>query len=146
MQRVGWIVMAILLLAAPLGLTGSGVLARATVGDASAVIQLGYSRLARLAAPSTLDVRIGREAVSGEQVDLWIEQDYLQGVQIQKIVPEPEEVRSAGDQLIYVFAIDEPGQPMTITVDLRHSTFGLKSGRVGLGAGPTLDFNQFVFP
>ena len=86
------------------------------------------------------------EAVTGEQVELWVDRDYLQTVQVEQIVPEPDEVRSAGNRLTYVFGVEEPGQPLTITFDLRHTTFGPKSGQVGLGDSPALDFGQVVFP
>jgi hypothetical protein len=35
---------------------------------------------------------------------------------------------------------------MTITCDLRHTSFGPKSGLVGLADEPPLDVSQFVFP
>lgn len=143
-QRIGWVVIALIALAALLGLTGSGLLARATVGEGP--LQLTYSRFDRLEAPTTLEARIAADAVSGEQVELWIDRSYLEDFQLQTIVPEPEEVRSDGDGLIYVFGVDEPGQPVTVTFDLRHTTFGPKSGQVGLANEPSLDFSQFVFP
>jgi hypothetical protein len=145
-QRVGWVVIALLILASLLGLTGSGVLARATVGDAGSPLQLAYSRFDRLEAPTTLDLQIAGDAVTAERVEVWVDRAYLQGVQLERVVPEPEEVQSAGDRLIYVFGVDTPGQPVTITFDLRHMEFGSKSGQVGLGDEPALSFSQFVFP
>ena len=145
-QRIGWVVMALLILAALLGLTGSGLLARATVGETGSPLQLEYSRFDRLEAPTTLDVEIAGEAASGEQVEVWVDRAYLQTVQVEQVVPEPEEVRSRGDRLAYVFGVDEPGQPVMITFDLRHTSFGPKSGQVGLGDEQLLSFSQFVYP
>ncbi len=146
LQRIGWVVMALLILASLLGLTGSGLLARATVGDAGSPLQLTYSRVDRLEAPTTLDLQLAGEAVTGEQVALRVDRSYLEGVEVEQVVPEPAEVRSEGDGLIYVFGVDEPGQPVTITFDLRHTSFGPKSGQVALDDGPVLDFSQFVLP
>lgn len=145
-QRIGWVVMALIALAALLGVTGSGVVARATTGDAGSRLQLTYSRFDRLDAPTTLDVQIAGDAVTGEQVALWVDRDYFQSLQIEQVVPEPEAVRGAGDRLTYVFGVDAPGQPMTITFDLRHTSFGPKSGWIALADEPPLDFSQFVFP
>jgi hypothetical protein len=145
-QRIGWVVMALLILASLLGLTGRGVLARASIGDTGSRLQLTYSRFDRLEAPTTLDLQIAGDAVTGEQVELSVDRDYLQSVHVEQVVPEPEEVRSAGNRLTYVFGVDEPEQPMTITFDLRHTSFGPKSGEVGLADEPALDFGQFVFP
>jgi hypothetical protein len=145
-QRISWVVMALLILAALLGLTGSGILARATIGDAESRLQLEYSRFDRLEAPTTLELQIAGDAVTEEQVELWVDRGYLQSVQVEQVVPEPEEVRSEGDHLTYVFGVDAPGQPVTITFDLRHTNFGPKSGQVGLGNEPALSFSQLVFP
>ena len=145
-QRIGWVVMALAVLAALIGLTGNGVLARATAGAPADPIRVEYARFDRMQSPSSLQVEVAGEAVTGEQVELWVEWDYLQGVQIERVVPEPESVRGAADDLVYVFAIDEPGQPLTISFDLRHTGFGAKSGRVALPDGPALEFGQLVYP
>ena len=112
LQRIGWGIMALLIVAALLGLTGSGPLARATSGDAGALLQVEYSRFVRLDAPVTLEIEIAGEAVASHQVELRVERAYLQDISVEQIVPEPDEVRSAGEQLIFVFAVDEPGQPV----------------------------------
>jgi hypothetical protein len=145
-QRIGWGVMALLIVAALLGLTGSGPLARVTTGDAGAPLQLEYSRFVRLDAPTTFDIEIAGEAITGDQVELRVDRAYLQDVSVEQIVPEPAEVRSAGDDLIFVFAVDEPGQPVSVTFDLRHTAFGPRSGQVGLADEKAVAFGQFVLP
>ena len=77
---------------------------------------------------------------------MWVDREYLRGILIEKIVPEPQEVRSAADGLVYVFAVDQLEEPLTISFDVRHTAFGAKSGRVALVDGPALDFGQFVYP
>jgi hypothetical protein len=47
---------------------------------------------------------------------------------------------------VYVFEVDEPGQPLAVTFDLRHSDFGAKAGRVALRDGPAIEFGQLVYP
>jgi hypothetical protein len=146
LQRIAWVVMALLIVAALLGLTGSGPLARVIASEEGSPLQLEYSRFVRLDAPTTLDVEIASEAVTGEFVELRLERAYLQDIGVEQIVPEPAEVRSAGDYLIYVFAVEEPEQPVSVTFDLRHTAFGPKSGQVRLGDEVTVDFGQFIFP
>jgi hypothetical protein len=88
-QRIGWVVMALIALAALLGLTGNGVLARATAGSPTDPLRLEYSRFDRLQSPSTLEVEIAGDSVEGQQIELLIDRGYVQGVLIEKIVPEP---------------------------------------------------------
>jgi hypothetical protein len=96
--------------------------------------------------PSSLRVEVAGDAVGGEEVELLINRAYLQGVQIEKVVPEPESVRGAENDLLYVFAVAEPGRPLTVSFDLRHNDFGVKGGRVALPDGPALEFGQIVYP
>jgi hypothetical protein len=145
-QRIGWVVMALLVLAAMAGLTGNGVLARATAGGPADPIRLEYARFDRMQSPSSLRVEVAGDAVGGEVVELLIDRAYLQGVQIEKVVPEPESVRGAENDLLYVFAVAEPGRPLTVSFDLRHNDFGVKGGRVALPDGPALEFGQIVYP
>jgi hypothetical protein len=145
-QRIGWFVMALMVLAALAGLTGNGMLARATAGGPPDPVRLEYGRFERLRAPATLTVEIAGGAITGERVELWIERTYLRGVSIESIVPEPREVRAAANGLIYVFAADDPGYPLTIAFDLRHADSGRKSGRVALVDAPAISFDQFVYP
>jgi hypothetical protein len=65
---------------------------------------------------------------------------------LEQVLPEPEEVRSSGNGLIYVFTVDAPGQPATITFNPRHTNFGPKSAEVGPSEELVLGFSQFVFP
>jgi hypothetical protein len=145
-QRIGWVVMGLIVLAALIGLTGNGVLARATVSDPAEMLRLEYARVDRVQSPSTLAVLIAGDAVVDEQVEMWVDREYLRGISIENVVPEPQEVRSAADGLVYVFAVDQPGEPLTVSFDVRHTAFGAKSGRVALVDGPALDFAQFVYP
>ena len=145
-QRIGWVVMAVVALAAVLGLTGNGVLAQATAGGAGDPLRIAYSRFDRLQSPTTLEIEIAGDAVEGEQVELLVDRNYVQGLLIEKIVPEPAEVRSAADGVLYVFAVEEPGQPVTVSFDVRHTSFGAKTGHIALADGPALGFGQFVYP
>ena len=145
-QRIGWVVMALIAVAALAGLMGNGVLARATAGGSADPLRLEYARFDRMQSPSSLQVEVAGEAVTGEQVEVLVDQDYLQGVQIENVVPEPEAVRGAANDVVYVFAVDMPGQPLTVTFDVRHTDFGAKTGRVALPDGAAIEFGQLVYP
>lgn len=145
-QRIGWVVMALVALAALLGLTGEGPFASAAVGNPGDTLHVTYDRFERLLSPATLAAEIAGAAVAGETVEFWVDRAYLEGVEVQEVVPEPEEVRAGSDRLTYVFAVEEPGQPLTVTFDLRHTGFGWKSARAGLAGGPEVAFGQLVYP
>jgi hypothetical protein len=145
-QRIAWVVMALLLVAALIGLFGRGPIASATAGDDDDPIRVSYKRLERKAAPSALEIRAAPGQAQNGQLEVWIDADYLGGVQVQDISPEPQEMRAAGDQIVYAVLVEDPSQPTLIVVQLEHERIGRTMGRVGLLGGPGVSFGQFVFP
>lgn len=145
-QRIGWLAMAAAVVAALLGLTGRGVLSRATAGADGEPLRLEYQRFDRFQAPTTLRVLLSAEAAAGEQAEVWLGRDYVEGVRIETIEPEPQEVRVGTDRTTYVVAVDQPGRPLAVTFHLQQQAIGRRSGRVGLPDGPSLSFDQFVYP
>lgn len=145
-QRVGWVIMALLLLAAALGLLGRGWLSRTTLGEAGDLMWIEYDRFAHLKADMTLDVHLNGSAGAGNEARLWLDRSYLERVQIERITPQPDSVEVTGERLTYVFKVSEAGEPVDVTFSLQPTDFGWLEGQVGLPDGPTLDFGQFVYP
>ena len=58
-ERVGWTVITLVILAALLGLFGSGWLSEASVGTPEGALRLEYSRFGRFLAPMTLRLHSG---------------------------------------------------------------------------------------
>lgn len=146
LQRVAWVLIAVAIVAALLGLTGRGPLSQATAGAEGDALRVAYGRFERLQSPTTLRVLLGAEATGGEQVEIWVEQAYLDGVEIQSIDPEPLEVRTGAERMVYVVGVDEPGQPLSVTFHLQQQALWRRSGRIGLTDGTSLSFGQFVYP
>ena len=143
-QRIGWIVFALTIIGALLGLTGSGPLSGTSVGGEA--LQLRFSRFDRLESPSSLNVQLGPSTVSGDQAEFWLSNAYLDTVQIEQISPDPDSVTVGPDRTTYVFTVEQPGQPIEITFHVRHQTLGWHTGEIGLAGGGTLNFGQLVYP
>jgi hypothetical protein len=143
-QRAGWLVMLAIIVAALIGLLGSGPLSSATAE--AGPLQLEYSRFERRHAPSELEVTVSNDAESQDQIEVWISTDYLASTEITSIVPEPEEVSEADEQMIYRFSIDDQAQTPTIRFALEYDDPGPTTGRMGMIGGPELTFWQFIYP
>ncbi len=143
-QKFGWAVMALVIMAALLGLFGPGLFNQAArQGDG---LRLEYERFRRYQAPAELRFHIAEGASPGDQVRLLISQDYLNGVQIQQVTPQPESVSGGRGRLTYIFGRTSPQQPITITFYLTTQQMGPLTGQVSLADGSLLPFRQFVFP
>jgi len=150
-QRVGWGVMALLVLAAAAGLTGSGPLSHASAGTPGGPLRLGYDRFLHAEGLTTLEVHLGGSngngAKSGDgERRIWISRAYLEKVPVERSVPEPERVEVGPDRVTYVFAETASGSPALVTFYGSVRTVGRVEGHIGLPEGPSLRFRQFVYP
>jgi hypothetical protein len=143
-QRIAWCLLALLLIAALLGVFGAGgVFAEARViGEGG--VELRYDRFARRSASSTLLLRLG-EAGAGSQVRVRLARAFIERAQIDSVTPEPQRVETDTDGVTYVFAAGRaPSAPVRFDLKLERS--GRYRDQVVLEPGGTLELRQFIYP
>ena len=140
-QRVGWGVMALLAFAALAGLFGDGPLAKAQARSPG--LQLDYDRFARHGAATKLELQVHPTQAEAR---VWVERRFIEGHELRRITPEPDRMTTAGDSLWLTFAAVTPSRPLTITFDLQPIAMWQRHGSIGMEAGPSLEFTQFVYP
>ncbi len=145
-QRIGRAIMVLVTLAALAGVFGRGPLSRATAGDESALLQIKYNRFERRHGPTQMEIQVGQGAIQGDTIRLWVDREYLQGNQVESVVPEPDSMEARPDRMIYVFKVNQPGAGTTITFNMNPQQIGPRTVRVGLDNGQELSFRQFVYP
>ena len=145
-ERIGWVTMALLLLAALIGLLGAGPLSSATAGDKDSALRVEYNRFERYRAPAMLRVHLGSGAVRNGKVRLWLSRNYVENIELRHIDPEPESVEVTHDRLIYTFRVPDASRPTAVTYHLEANKFWRRPVSVGLDSGPQLSFNQFFYP
>src|SRR5215210_220490 len=147
-QTVGRVVMALVLLAALLGLLGPGLLSNGASAE-SPQAELGvkeYERFLRFMKPTTLRIGLEPGAVTEREARVWLDRQYIEGMQIQHVTPEPESMEAGPTRLTYVFNIEDPDQSTAFSFDLQPQKMGLLEGRVGLEGEEPVSFKQFVYP
>lgn len=145
-ERIGWVILSLILVAALLGLLGNGPLSAATAGDDGAPLQVQYGRFVRHRGPTQMEIRLQPGAVQGDEARVWVDREYLNGVDLQTVIPEPDSVEAGTDRYVYVFKLSEPGAGTGIIFDLVPIQDGIQNVRVGLDGGPDLSFIQVVWP
>lgn len=145
-QRIGWVTMMLVIVAALLGLFGTGPLSAATAGDAAGPLSVEYQRFVRHDGRTTLTMRV--ESTQGDEgeAEVWLAADYVRGVEVQHISPEPQEVRADGDRYVYVFAVADPAEPVEVSFSLKPRQIGRLSGEAGIPGGSLVTFNQISYP
>jgi hypothetical protein len=145
-ERVGWVAIAVVALAALAGLFGPGPLSRTTIGEPAEALWLEYARFGRLGAPLTLRLHVAPNTGQQTSLRLWLSRDYIEGAQVEQVIPQPEQVEAEPERLTYVFPLAESSRPTAITFSLKMDHFGRQRGCIGMVAGPSLCFRQFIYP
>jgi hypothetical protein len=128
-QRVGWALMALFVIAAAVGLLGSGPLSHARAA-VPGVMTVEYERFALFETSETLRVRLDPAATAGEVVRLSLNREFLDSAKMGTVLPPPARVESAAGRLIYVFAVGEPRAPLVVTFTFEPQGIGVHQGVV----------------
>ena len=145
-ERAGWVIGALILFAAILGLFGPGPLSKARAASADKRLSVEYHKLEHYQAPVHLRVAIAGSVATNGQIHLWINRDYLEAVDMEHIDPEPESVEISADRLVYIFKTPRPPATSKVLFRFEPNKFGKTLARLGLVDGPELQFTQFYFP
>ena len=145
-ERVGWAVMALLVLAALLGLLGPGPLSSTSVSDGGGASRVEYDRFLHHHAPTTLHGQVAGDAARAGELRLWVDLEYLAAVEVQQITPRPDHVEAGSDRHLFVFRVAEPDRPTRVTFRLEPDRIGWLAGRMGVGDGAPARFRQLVYP
>jgi len=143
-QRAFSILMVLAILAALAGAVGSGPLSHRVLTQSGGSLSVEYERFIRFTGPHELVVRLA--PAQGGSARVWLGRDYLEEMEIENVVPEPEHVEAGADRLMYVFPLVSPGNPTAVTFHLKPHHIGPTTATVGRDGEPPLRFRQFVLP
>jgi len=143
-RRIGTTALCGFLVAAALGLFGSGPLSSGTARTSDGTLTAQYERFTRVQASTVLHFVV-QHREQDKPVVLRINSEFAQQIQIEQILPEPFSVASAGDHYLFEIASDAAQGPANIVVRYRPESLG--SQLVIARAGEAeVRFRQFVYP
>ncbi|HVE90377.1 MAG TPA: hypothetical protein VNA44_11840 [Burkholderiaceae bacterium] len=143
-ERIGWMAMALLIVAAVAGLLGGGgVLADASSASADGRSRVEYQRFARKGSTTTLEII----AASGErELRIRIDERYLSAMSLRTITPPP--LATVLSERSYTFSFNRaPGAIDTrIKLHLEPDSAGSLEGTVTIDDAAPLRIRHFIFP
>lgn len=145
-ERVFWVLWALIIVAALLGLLGHGPLSGRTLAPADTALQIHYNRFERYQSESVVTVQVQADAERGPLTRLVIAGDYLQHFQISYIEPPPVEVEAWPGYHVYVFNLPEPNGPVDLIFHLQPISFGNLETTIRLEGRAEQRLSQFIFP
>lgn len=146
LQRVGWVGMAVVVLAALAGLLGPGPLGEATSRSGDRTVAVAYPRFVRAGAVHRITVTVAGSVAGRDDAEILLSRDYLSEVEIEAIAPEPDRHELAGTDIRYVFAAGADVEDLRVQFLLRPDGVGPVAGRLSAGGSESVTFRQFVHP
>lgn len=139
-QRLGWVLMALSILAGALGLFGDGPLAERT--RSSAALQIDFDWLARRDAQTTWKVWPRTQPTDG-LYRVGLDANWAQNYRISSVQPQPKTARLMDGLWIYEF---EARGNAPIVFNVEPMRLGRLEGSVRLDGGPAVAVSQFIYP
>lgn len=141
-QRIGWALVALILLGGLLGLFGRGPLAQRT--SANPALQVEYEWLTRRDSQTTWKLTPLVPPVDGKY-RVALDANWAQHFRIHAIQPEPVSAQLADGRWVYVFeARDVRDLPIVFHVEA--GRMGALEGSISLNDSAPLQIAQFIYP
>ena len=143
-QRIGWAVMALILLAALLGATGKGgPLASASARSPAGTID--YPRITRWQSSDQVAVRLPASA-SGK-VNVELSPEFAETFTIESVEPEPSQVQATAHGDLFTFDVGNGGGEKEIVFNVRaQKPLLYRSVEARIGDGPRQPLALTVLP
>jgi hypothetical protein len=138
-QRIGRTVVGLFLVAALLGVFGTGPLAHATASASGGAVTVDYDRFLRTTQSSSLQVAVQGGSGGG---DIELASSYLSSIDVSDVSPQPDSETARGDRLVLSYQDQLPDQ---VQITVFPQTIGVHSAQLWVG-GRTVSFRQVVYP
>jgi hypothetical protein len=147
-ERLGWLAMAAILIAAAIGLFGHGVLSRAKIevtdpAQSAGGMSVEYERFGRANSESHFFLS-GPAGTPNKSFSLWLSNDYFQDAELVRMTPEPATQELVSNGVRYHFPVQDG--PQRVILRFKPERSGRLSGSIRLNDGPPAVFDQWIFP
>lgn len=144
-ERAGWIVMLVIVIAALAGLFG-GATTREDARDESGRVRVSYQHFQRHLDPT--DLRIYVDARGQSLFEVTLDEMLASNLEIRTITPTPIEMQAHDGGILMKFAASpEDKLPAYIAITGVPTGFGQLNGRIGLlGESASAELDIFIYP
>lgn len=144
-ERIGWTIMALLLVATLLGAFGDGPLSHARSGSAQA-LSVEYDRLLRSSSPTMYRFEAHPSLAKDGVVRLRFDGPLIENMELESIVPEPDQQEAGPGFTEFAFRVSPGDTPARFDFRFRPATFGRSAGQVSIAGAHAVPIDQFVYP
>jgi hypothetical protein len=143
-QRIGWGIWLLTIIAALAGLTGSGPLSHAQARSNTDDLIVDYDRFARKGHQTQLTLH-ARENHPSTPIRLILSRSLLDQFRILRIEPEPISSETTDDGIAYSFA-NVGSADTKIVFRIEYDAIGPQRGHIGRSHDDLITIRQFIYP
>jgi hypothetical protein len=143
-QRVGWIVWFLVIVAGSIGLLGSGPMSHSEIVAGDGSLTIAYDRYVHYHHPTQLTLSLGE--LPGEELQIKFNRELLDRMQVERIEPEPVKAELTDDGVIYTFLQKPSSQNSKVIFHVDYERFGANGGAVEVVGHEPVTLTQFVYP
>ncbi|HEY4652319.1 MAG TPA: hypothetical protein VIG72_12940 [Pontibacter sp.] len=144
-QRIAWVVICLILLAALLGFTGRGGVEginKQKVSTTSRHMEVEYDRYLRDEVSAEMKVHLRQ--ISSAAPSISFSKAFYEKIRVEQVVPEPEAVQVGSAGITYTFRAGQPESSIMFYLKPMH--IGPLTITAGSPDGETVTLSQFVYP
>jgi hypothetical protein len=141
-QRVGWALLSLLILAGLAGVFGGGPLARQSIN--SEYGQIESERFARRHSVTEWAITYRQNQNTSDSLTIAIDADYLHKFEVREITPEPDATQVAQGEVLFSFNTLGPSGRVLFHVEPQRP--GIAEGSFRLNDSPALVVKQIIYP
>ena len=143
-ERIGWLIIASLLLAAAFGVFGGHPLAKVTVQTSDGRLSIQYDRYTRYQTNVEFLVTLVPDQDGSGLASLWFDPEYLDNLKVLAVSPMPVRGEAREGGRAFVFQTD--GSRFTASLSVQFETMGWVRGSVWTDQGKPLALSHLVWP
>ena len=145
LQRAGWVVLALVLGGASIGLFGHGMLADATVLDPSGTLRVDYQRFLRYDELTRVTLSLSGIPNTSGTILVQFHDRYCDDVTVQQVMPTPAKTTRTAEGIAFEFFVDQ-GDPAVLRFSVSAQTMGPVTGLVRANDRDWVRFTHYVYP
>ena len=144
LERIGWAVMGLTIVAGLAGLFGHSPFTRAEVQSGDQKLTIQYDRFARYESNAEIKVSVEIDGAEEQVFRLWLDDDYLDTLKVLEIEPVP--VRGEAREGSHAFVFKGHPDRTTVKLLVQFQSFGLITGTIKKDDGAQALLKHFVWP
>lgn len=122
---------------------GAGPLNKTTVHQP--FIEIEFERFPVKTIPSVVNLKIDSEAIFDGKINLWLSNDYLTGMLLKFLYPEPEKAEARDGGSTFTFSVN-PEETATISLVFEPQSSGRIATEYRIEEVGGVQISQFVYP